>query len=366
MTEHAASMTGFTAMGTREYNLTNFPITVDNYIVNNASGERNTRLLGVTYRGAGMVMQGGSSGLLRLAAWASRDVGVAAALYPELCPYGTAMKAYLNDVISECHDCMRAYILGMVAGGFPSYEADGMWCTGDITNSGNGWNTGYFTNSIVMQSALLKTPASIYLRDHFARFFETAATSQWDVAQTGASQTAQFNEFRVRATSQNDLISSMGNTRLASSVVNNNYTMRGPAPNLNGEWNPQAGDEIAFRTGAAYGTYTPFAAAVNYKKFYIVNPVGKVFQLASTPGGSPIPVEVAGELAVYYAKIKNFAPNSSYQGNEGYLSQLHGVVRMLKAAGCNVDTAVVKYQENFSRTTGFKTSRNAFALSYPE
>lgn len=356
--EHAAGILLSTITGGRTMRTTD-PITASTLRIGGDYGERDTTIAGVTYKGSGLFFMGE---LQRVYAWASRDVAEAAAIYPDVCPSGTQVKKYLGDVANSTFDAALAFLAARPT----DWQNSGLWgLNGDAGAGQSPWNAGYLSHSVCHQASILATSNAASFRSYLAKFWSNTKATM-DMAAIGAYNALIYDQDTVQVTSFAGVLFELANCTLTFSTATSRATVSGS----NGSWTPTNGDRFAFF--AYMDPDKPFAEAVDGKTFYAVNCSGQTFQLAATPGGSPITVTSNAVVTKCYAAIANFAPNFSFQSTstntDAYIVDNLGVVNHHLACG---DTGVTAAQADLqARVTAMGTSfvndpADAFATSFP-
>jgi len=91
--------------------------------------------------------------------------------------------------------------------------------------------------------------------------------------------------------------------------------------------------------------------------YYVVNKSGTTFQLAATPGGTPIAPTNTAAPGATFTVVAN-PPSTNCIGGilsaSGYLSNIHGALKLAKAAGATVNQALI--DDLASRATGIDYS----------
>lgn len=333
---------------------------VTNNLVGSWAGYRDPSIAGTVYKGAGLFF---NANLYRVPAWGSREVAQPAAIYPDVCPAGTETRKYLRDILDSTYSGLNAYNAALPTSwrdaGLVSFLPDG---TSD-SDYESPWAFGYLSNSVCHQASILGTTGIVQFRQHMSKMYSSLHSIS-DIACMAAYRMSEWKGDGTRVESASDLVFTLvGN--LTASVASNNFT-------ITQAWNPTNGDVMAFTTASNIGSPNkPFAAATNNTRFYVVNASGKTFQLAATPGGSPITVTNNVTILAWLARLQNAAPLTSFEGANSPgapISEIYSAIRHHEACGdSNVDPARIAQDANVAEA-GVNFSEvptNALAFSYP-
>lgn len=327
------------------------------------SGDRDPIINGVTYKGAGMLFSGN---LYRVAAWGTRDFCQAAAIYPDVCPKGTALRAYLRDVVGSYFEAINAYNSAMPA----SWRAGGLvsFLPNDAGDTGyeSPWALGYLSKSVCHQSMILPDIAgAATFRQHLAKFY-SAIHAVADSTCIASYRMSQWKGDGTRMESTADLVFGV-----AGAITTNAGTGRLTATAFT---TITDGDVFAFtdNSGSVGSPNKPFAEATNNTRFYAVNSSGNTFQLAATVGGPPIPVTASVSIGAFFCRLQNATPWYSFEGNpspSGYCAEIYGALRAHEACGdAVVNSARLAQDTRWAQGGGVFTNNpvNAMAAAYPE
>lgn len=356
--EHAAGVLLATVAGGRTMR-TEAPITASTLRIGGDYGERNVTIAATTYKGGGMLFTGD---LQRVYAWATRDIAEAAAIYPDVCPSGTEVKKYLNDVADAYFTAALAYLAARPA----EWQSSGIWSFNSNAGAGQSpWNAGYLSHSVCHQASILASSKAATFRAYLSKFWSNIKSAM-DVAAAGGYNGLIYDENTTRIESFSKMLFELSGCTLTFSTS----TSRGTVSGANGSWTPTNGDRIAFFS--YMDPDKPFVEAVDLKTFYMVNCSGQTFQLAATPDGAPITVTNNVTVSNCYAAVANFAPNFSFQSTntstDAYIVDNLGAVNHHLACG---DTGVSAAQAAMQvKVTTMGTSfvsdpLDAFATSFP-
>lgn len=304
MVEVAAATMLNSYEGTSVYKTTQ-PITVNTMLTSGYAGERRGNVNGTIFKGAGIFTLGG---LVRFAAWSSRDVAQAAAVYPDVCPSGTETRKYLREVLDEAYREMVAYKNARSV----DWQNSGILSfNGDPLAGVNPWCSAYLSESVCHQASILQNPNAVALRQFIAKFWKRIYDTQ-ALGAIAAYNASFFDENGVQADSVDGICWSYG-AEFTFSTATNRCTISGP----NGKWSPTNGDVFAFATYK--DADKPFPEAVDCKRFYAVNCSGQTFQLSAMPGGAPLTVTADVTISECFVKIANQSPNFSFQTSENWV-----------------------------------------------
>lgn len=335
---------------------TTLPITKTTLTTDGSYGCRDANIAGTTYKGGGYFAK---DGLLRIPAWAMRDVAQASALYPDTCPAGTETRKYLRELSEGGFAAMNAYNAAL-----PQSWRDSGLMNFDIRPGAAGtWGNGFMSHSVCHQAEILDSAAGRTFRAHLGRFWSSMA-ARMDMACGISYGGLMYDESGVRITSIDDLTTEIGST-LTFSTATNRATVSG----VNGNWSPTNGDIFTFNLDNEANR--PFATAVNHKKFYAVNCTGNTMQLSDTPGGTAITVTNAVATNQFFAQLQNFAPHFSGDANSsatGYVGIIHAACCFHEACG---DTFIASARAEAAEKIAIAginfsaNQKNAFSTSFP-
>lgn len=309
---------------------------------------------GTIYKGAGLCWQVSNT---RTNAWAVRDVVQAIGVLPDDSP----SKPYFEDVLTSAVDS----VLALNATRPSSWQDSGMFTTHAASYNASDidarlespWQLGYYALAIAHGADLTKNPSVEAFRDQWGKFYKTL---QDDAAliQATAYRILQFNADGTFVMDTADLLFYNGDDIVFSAAANT-----GTVSQL---WSPTNGDVFAFFSDLTANK--PFPEATDGTRFYAVNCSGKTFQLAASPGGSPIDVPSDITVSLYMARLQNFDPEL-FVGDNNYVGIMSSAIRYmllsgdttLAAAKTKIDASVTGLPLNFSTDP-----RNAMADAYPE
>jgi len=356
LVEEAAEIVMAAVQGSTTFN-TSLPITA---VTGAYGGTRSVIINGTTYKNGGGFIRGD---LYRVSAWLMRDLAQAAAIYPDTCPSGTAIRDYLRDLVTDAYSAVAAYNALMAT----SWRDTGMW-----TMLGNGstdadfespWALAYVSDTVCHTESILPGLGALAFRQHLAKFYSSLAASI-DIASITAYRMSQFKGDGTRVDSTDDLVFTFGGT-LTSSTTDSRFT----TPDA---WNPTNGDVFMFTTVANIGDADkPFAAATNNTRLYAVNVSGKTFQLSLTLGGSPITVTSNVTITSWLCRLQNAAPINSFEGLFGtssMLSNMRAAVSHHVACGDSVASAARTEIDARATSAGLTYTADpkwAFVPAYP-
>lgn len=295
------------------------------------------------YVGAGVLFKAGG---IRQGAWALRDITHALALCPDTPPDGCDYKGYLGLHVNNSVDCFNDYMATQPA----QWQADGMF-TLVVKNIGNGesmWQTSYLGYAACHASVIYPQANLTQFRQYLARRYN-AQLAVGNMSMLAANGTIAWTNTGL-AESMAELRHSMAGSAapLTFSVASNNVTL-GAIPAGYSDWSYMDGDALMFYVSDISGNIPPgsepYAEIESFKSIYVVNAVGKSFQLSLTPGGAPLTVIrdfVMGSGTTYHALVQNSVVGFSTGvsgGAGGTLPGLVGVANYHEALGDNVAAA---------------------------
>lgn len=356
LTEQASGLVSNLAVGTSTWQVGS-PITGNSPLTSAWGGDRSPSIAGTVYKGAGIMF---NSNLYRVQAWMMRDIAEAAAIYPDACPSATETRKYLRDVIGSGHAALTAYNNAL-----PQSWRD----SGLMSFTGNGstdayyespWALGYMANSLCHQASILQTTAAITSRQHLAKFWSSVHAIA-DIACVASYRMGQWNGDNTRVESASDLVFYRSET-LTWSAATSRFT-------TSAAWTPTNGDVFAFSTKLSASK--PFAAATDETRLYAVNVSGKTFQLAETPGGTPLTVSADGSVPGFMCRLQDAGTLFSFEGSAGpssYVANLYAAIRHHEACGDTVVASARAAQDanlSASGVTFGSEPKNAMAAAYP-
>lgn len=335
---------------------TTLPISQGTVTANSDYGERDVIINGTNYKGGAYFFTGN---LARVAAWGTRDMAHAAAIYPDVCPYGTQVKKYFSEICENGFAAMNAYNQALGA----EWAGSGIYCFDERSDAAAPWCNGYFSNSVCHQSSILATASSATFRAYLAQYWERLALNR-DFATVSSFDGSIYVDGGARVTKAEDVLTSI-DTPLVFSTSTSRFTVTASAKRV--AWQPTNGDVIAFLT--KFDADKPFSEAVDCKRFYVVNASGVTGQLALTPGGSPITVTSDVTVSTVFARVQNFAPNITAENisPSAYIANINSAVRHHAALGDSVATAVTESAEKMSASgiSFVSDPKNAIEAAYP-
>ena len=316
---------------------TDFPVLT--VTTTGGSTQRNIVLNDVTYSGAGWYAR---TELPRMFAWAIREMGHAAAFYPDVCPRGTGTKRYFSQIVDKNMELARAYREHQTAVGNVNYVPQGHHFY--YITLGSGFALPHLHQVICHLSSIYPTADTISFRQHLSRFWN-ALSKDIDIAcisaytyivgnAAGRTTDLALTTFTANSEGHMDCSFDMGTSRV---------TVIGTTP-----WIPTTGDKFQFRgQDIATTTFKPFATDGN-DPFYAVNVSGLSFQLAATPDGEPIPfTSGTARTSSFYCALQNYPAFYAMQRSndtEAYFANARGSILAARAAGDDVEEAYVKIQ----------------------
>lgn len=315
---HAASTIFNSEGGSKKPRVTH-PITRTTLMMDGTYGRRDIIMNGVTYKGGGWFFDGGQT---RIMAWGSRDIAMGAAMAPDVCPYGSGIKEYLNDAINGMYVGINTYneLVG------PEWE-DGGILDFDV-NYADPWCHGYMSLSMCFQYEILRHPEILKMRRRQARYWKYTHEAI-DLPLSYNYITYIYDENGVRVNNPSGMMYSVGQATMAFDTGTNRYTLS----DTHGAWQLRNGDVVAFDDGFSTGG-RPFAY-VNRRLMYVVNASGFTGQLSYSPGGVPITVTSSVNVQVPFVRTKNFEPRPTAESFQG-----PGTYMAIIAAACNYHEAV--------------------------
>ncbi len=282
-------------------------------------GERDNRVgPGGTVRvGGGFAFIAGRTG-----AWPTRDIGVVAAMTPDVTVGGTGETQYFKDIIDSIHTSLTDYITLMPA----SHVADGIW---GVYDSGpeSPWQNTFWNHTMCWQSTVFNTTKAINFRKYLLRRF-VRAMQLYDAGNLIAYRQNQFNEDKFLAQTMGDMVWST-HRELTFDTTTNRMTVVPMAVGSNelGPFTLTNGDVFAFTSDLEHQYPKPFPAYGWNKKFYAINVVGNTCQLSATKGGTtPLAMTVPGSVTTFYAQLQNMELASGFSPDYEYTMQIRGLL----------------------------------------
>lgn len=333
-------------------------VPVLNMTTTGGSTQRNLILNGVTYNGTGWYAR---TELPRMFAWAIREMGHAAAFYPDVCPRGTGTKRYFSQIIDKNMELARAYREHQTAAGNVNYVPQGHHFY--YTTLGSGFALPHLHQVICHLSSVYPTADTISFRQHLSRFWN-ALSQDIDISclacYTYIVGNAAGRTLDLALTTFGP--NNEGHMDCAFDLETSRVTVIGTTP-----WVPTVGDKFQFRgQSITTPTFKPFATDGN-DPFYAVNVSGLTFQLAATPGGAPIPFTAGtARTAAFYCALQNYPAMYSFQrsnGTEAYFANTRGSILAARAAGDDVEQAYTKIQAKMPLVTIGYRSNPKFAYA---
>lgn len=331
-------------------------ITQSTLWANSDYGGRTAVVGGTTYKGGGFWF---IDGLLRIPAWGTRDICHAAAIYPDVCPSGTQKRKYFREVVEATYAAANAYNNARPQ----SWRDSGLFAFDPREATEVPWCHGFASYSLCHQTQILPSTAGTEFRQHMGRYWSSAKAIM-DIGCIMSYLGSQYDENGVRFESMSDMLFVVGTT-LNFSAATSRATIAGSPSS----WAPTNGDKFSF--SSYQDADKPFPAAVNSKIFYAVNVSGNSFQLAATPGGTPITVPADVSITGFFAQLANFAPNISFEnvvGPNAYVSIIYGCIRMHEACGDTFINAARVAADAKVASAGISfvgSPKNAMSNSYP-
>lgn len=356
LVEQANGLISNTAVGTSTWQV-GTPVTGNSPLIGAWAGDRSPSIAGTTYKGAGVLFRGD---LYRIQAWMMRDIAQAAAVYPDTCPSGTETRKYLREVIGNTYSAMIAYNNALPQ----SWRDSGLM---SFTSNGSNdaayespWALGYMANSLCHQASIYPTSDGVTCRQHMAKFW-SSINAIADIACVATYRMGQWKGDNTRVESASDLVFYRSET-LTWAAATSRFT-------TSAAWNPTNGDVFAFST--KWSANKPFAEATDETRLYAVNVSGKTFQLATTPGGSPLTISADSSVPGFMCRLQDAGTLFSFQGvasPSSYVSNIYGAIRHHLACGDTVVASARTAQDanlTASGVTFTSDPKNAMATAYP-
>ncbi len=353
LVEQSANLIANRVAGQASVTVTN-PVTTTTIYNTGDYGERDIVVGSTTYKGGHHFFY---YNLTRVTAWGWRDLVDAAAIYPDTCPSGTEVRKYLRDVVSQSYAAINDYN-GKFGTGWASL---GMINFDSRPESANPWCHAYLAQSVCHASSILPSTAASTLRAFIAQFWENVA-DQLDISNAFSFGANLYDGTLTRTTTTDGVLFTLGTT-LTFSTATNRATISALAGN-NGGWSPTNGDVFAFAT--IYDSDKPYSGISDFQRLYAVNCSGQTFQLATTPGGSPLTVSANVTVTSVAARVQNFSPNLSFEGPVGpqqYISNVTAAIRFHAACGDSVPDAVTESSAKLSAAAISFTGNPKYALA---
>ena len=316
---------------------------------------RDNIIAGTTYKGSGLLMR---QDLARYAAWSLRDLGELVGIYPTVCPYGTAIKSYVEDVLDQNYAAFEAYRQAMPA----SYRNDGLFNLRSVAlgASDHPWCIGYLCNTLAHTYSITGKSNIYTIASHFANFGAGIA-SRWDIATACSIESYPWLPSGERLNSLDGVAFNCAAMVHIFDAATDTVTKSG----FNAAINITNGDLIL-------SSNTYISSLPTNTRLYAVNSTGSSWQLSLTPGGSVVNITSSGTKSGNQAMTaQNFSPKFSFEDSsnaEGYLANLRGVNRHLEAIGITaVNAARVGLDAKWVVGTGSfnNNPKNAMTASYP-
>jgi hypothetical protein len=269
-------------------------------------------------------------------AWASALVAAAAGICPDVNPDCRSYKAYFNDINSTTWTAAVDIYKAL-----PPYAAkNGLW----HVPSGawpyiDHWQMAYLGAAIALAAQATENKNALIALNALAKWFDHVvskfggwyAGSYLTVVKSGGDPGAPLVE---------------SDREVAFYGPNINWTAGGRfTVTLYSNYVPSNGDRFIFADPeSGLGEITP-AGFSKYKPYYMVNLNGLQFDLANTPGGTPIPLtdNYSGPERFFF-----FARNSPSTGSvtsigfpTAYNSEVLGMLNYAVAAGAKVNPATI-------------------------
>jgi hypothetical protein len=303
---------------------------------------------GPLFHGTGMLFQYGG----RIAAWALRDVGMAAGFSPDS-PY----KQYLTDVLASNFAAFKYYGESQPS----TYRDAGLFILQNSDGAATGyespWMSGYLGGAVCAINDLIPSADGAYMQSYLSRFW-TAHAAVMDPGSMMAYRHSPWD-------GNGNLIASAAESLFTSGSCTMSFTAADSRGTINGaNWSPTDGDAYAFCVGAFSSAY-PFPQATFNKRLYAVNCVGKTLQLAETPGGAPITVPADVNCGIFLQQAKNLSPDAHVHSTAytEYFQIPAGVMGYYAARGETGAKALFDIYRARSDAKGFPNPANRFNFS---
>lgn len=370
LTDHGTGMLLSLEAGHKEMNLNN-PLRTS-ITIGSAWGRRTVIMNGVSYKGGGYFF---NAGQIRLMAWGSRDITQAAALYPDVCPYGTEVRKYLRQSVEAMYFAINKY--NELRG--PAWDAAGIYDFGTGVQDADMWCSGYMSNSVCHQSSIYPNAQITHFRQRLGRHWKQI-NAKLDIAVAASYMATFWKEDESWETDSGDILHALFYDNAYSSGTTLTFdaaTDRFTVTDTNGAWKPTNGDIFAFQYPPSgletyfQNTTFPFAYPVNRRKMYAINVSGATAQLSYTPDGPPIDVTSSMNVRGFFAHIKDFRPRFTAEGTnnsgQSYIANLRSAIRHHNAVGDDVADALVQVDERCTRggVTYAELNKNHLTTTYP-
>lgn len=316
MTEQSANLLSILPQGAGTTWNTTDPMTT---AYTGAFHSRDQLIDGVSYPGAGLLFR---DDLQRYAAWGLRDVGQMAAIYPDVCPYGTEVRQYLRDVLEANCAAWVAYKNLMSQ----AYRDNGMMSLKPSNKPHDEpWCMGYLANSYAHIYGLTGNASVLACANHTANYFKSLkAQTDLDFAAVGAYTVTVWDEDLTRINSLTRPFFQMNTTSVAYNMDTDTLTFnRGDFGYANGD--VLRCPDTGYVAGAIKGT-----------KLYVVNKSGTSFQVALTPGGAPADILKTETYGGPHMRIQNFLPGVEFaqeQSASSYIANINAAMKHMTVAG---------------------------------
>jgi|GEM_PF-4225102 len=308
----------------------------------NCGAERNISINGTSYNGVVTF-----NVQLRAGAWAARDIGWTAALLPDSPPQCAAYKTYFNDLSTANYAAVMDFTNNLAT---TFWKTSGLLHFTDICNL-SPWMNGYYLQAASHVAKMTESSSATAVASHLSKWYDWVRTNHgaWHI-------TAYRSVVRVGSTGAANLITSPSQTAYhtlqPAASWDSGTGLFTIGTQLQG-FSVQNGDVMMWEnieTTAPGG----FSACTPY---YVVNKSGTTFQLAATPGGTPIAPTNTAAPGATFTVVAN-PPSTNCIGGilsaSGYLSNIHGALKLAKAAGATVNQALI--DDLASRATGIDYS----------
>jgi len=283
---------------------------------------------GTTYDGSVLAA---NANLVRLYAWAFRDILCGFSVLPETSFDGAATLSYFNDLVDANLNFFNAYN-AFVKNTSPNWEtAPYNMLSGDPGLGGDNfegtWTQSYLTIALAMSVAITRKAAAY-----------TAATRQatfWaDLFYRGGA--AATGAYHIMVRNENgDRLEDGANTPV--------YLTAGPTISwvsstdlftFGGGITPTAGDLVGWHSFDAPGS--PGVWASVGKMFKVINVSGQTFQLSQRSNSIALDVTNTSSCAAFYGMVKNCGSLPDYQNGWDYLPNSRLATGLLLQVGVSV------------------------------
>lgn len=293
-------------------------------------GPRNNIVNGTTYYGATI----GDPYQIREDAWATRDLGVAAALMPDTYPANIPYKTYLNDML----DSSFAKINNFNANVAPTYYREkGMvhFRTDNSAHLYDAWMHGYLQMTVAQVYRMTGKAAALTFLNHTVKWYEhiRATFGGWHVGHyecTARVSNVQGSAY-ITADSQ---LAFYGGHNFTWTASTDTITFGSQS---NG-WVPTNNDVVMWD---AYEGNAP-AGLTNFVPYYIINKSGSTFQLSTTQGGSAVDITADGGGGTAFIRDMTTPSASgnvdSNMSSTGIVANAKGATKLAQLAGATVSS----------------------------